>query len=292
MPGFIDTHTHYPQTEIIGSYGKQLIDWLNGYTFPVEEHFNNINYASRVADMFIKEVLRNGTTTCMTFGTVNPASVDAIFSAASKYNMRLIAGKVLMNRNAPPGICDSIHSARHDCESLIEKWHKYNRNIYALTPRFAITCDMEELSLVGDLYNKYPDTFIQTHLAENVSEIKMTMKLFPDCSDYLNVYEKAGIVTDRTIFAHCIHLSDSEFERIHSAGSVIAHCPTSNLFLGSGLFNMSKSNSYTEKTIIATDVGAGTSFSLLKTLSDAYKVQQINGYPMNAFESYYSLTIR
>jgi guanine deaminase len=290
MPGFIDTHIHYPQTEIIGSYGRQLVDWLNDYTFAVEKNFNDREYAQNIARLFIKELLRNGTTTSMTYATQSAVSTDAIFEAASEYNMRFIAGKVLMNRNAPSVICDTVESARKDCEYLINRWHHEGRNLYAITPRFAITSDMEQLKMAGELHKKYPDTFIQTHLSENPAEVKTTLELFSDCSDYLEVYEKAGLVDDYSFFAHCIHLSQSERQRLKSAGSVVVHCPTSNLFLGSGLFPLKKTIESGIKTCIATDVGAGTSFSLLRTLGDAYKIAQLQGYTINSLESFYCVT--
>ncbi len=290
MPGFIDTHIHYPQTEIIGSYGRQLIDWLNQYTFAVEKNFNDREYAQNIARLFIKELLKNGTTTSMTYATQSAVSVDAIFKAASQYNMRFIAGKVLMNRNAPSVICDTVDRASKDCEYLINRWHHSGRNLYAITPRFAITSDMEQLKMAGKLHKKYPDTFIQTHLSENLAEVKTTLELFSDCSDYLEVYEKAGLVDDYSFFAHCIHLSQSECKRLKSAGSVIVHCPASNLFLGSGLFPLKKMRESGIKTCIATDVGAGTSFSMFRTLGDAYKIAQLQGYAVNSLESFYSVT--
>jgi len=290
MPGFIDTHIHYPQTEIIGSYGRQLIDWLNEYTFSVEKNFNDREYAQNIARLFIKELLKNGTTTSMTYATQSAVSADAIFEAASEYNMRFIAGKVLMNRNAPSVICDTVESARKDCECLINRWHHEGRNLYAITPRFAITSDMEQLKMAGELHKKYPDTFIQTHLSENPSEVKTTLELFSDCRDYLEVYETAGLVDDYSFFAHCIHLSQSERQRLKSAGSIVVHCPTSNLFLGSGLFSLKETIESGIKTCIATDVGAGTSFSMFRTLGDAYKISQLQGYTVNSLESFYSMT--
>jgi guanine deaminase len=290
MPGFIDTHIHYPQTEIIGSYGRQLIDWLNEYTFAVEKNFNDREYAQTIARLFIKELLKNGTTTSMTYATQSAVSVDSIFEAASEYNMRFIAGKVMMNRNAPSVICDTVKSARNDCEYLIGRWHHNGRNLYAITPRFAITSDMEQLKVAGELHKKYPDTFIQTHLSENTAEVKTTLELYSDCKDYLEVYQKAGLVDDYSFFGHCIHLSQSESKRLKSAGSVVVHCPTSNLFLGSGLFPLKKTIESGIKTCIATDVGAGTSFSLLRTLGDAYKIAQIKGNAINSLESFYSVT--
>lgn len=291
MPGFIDTHVHYPQTQIIGSYGKQLLDWLNDYTYPAEEQFFSQKCSESIAKEFINELFKNGTTTCVAFSTVHKNSVNALFKVASDFKMRIITGKILMDRNAPSDLEDNVKKAYAESKELIDTWHKNGRNLYAITPRFAITCDLKELKIVSLLHRKYPDTYIQTHLAENKDEIKETMELFPDCSDYLNIYEKAGMVTDRSIFAHGIYLSDSELDRIQWAGAVVSHCPTSNLFLGSGLFNMKRANDKHVRITIATDVGAGTSFSMLQTLNEAYKVQQLNGYAMNAFESFYKATL-
>ena len=285
MPGFIDSHIHYPQAEIIGMYGKQLLDWLDDYTFPAEQAFASPEHADKMARFFIQELFRNGTTTCMAYATVHPASVTALFSVASEYNMCMLTGKVLMDRNAPAGLTDTAGQGESESRSLIETWHGKGRNRYVITPRFAISCSMEQLLAAGRLHGQYPDTYIQTHLSENKDEIDSTLSLCPDCQDYLEVYERAGLVTDRSVFGHCIHLSDSECRRLAEAGSVIAHCPTSNLFLGSGLFDMQQANRLGMQTVLATDVGAGTSFSLLRTMGESYKVQQLNGYPMSVLES-------
>jgi len=237
MPGFIDSHIHYPQAEIIGMYGKQLLDWLDDYTFPAEQGFALSEHADRMARSFIEELFRNGTTACMAYATVHPASVTALFSVASEYNMCMLTGKVLMDRNAPAGLTDTAEQGESESRSLIETWHGKGRNRYVITPRFAISCSTEQLIAAGRLHEQYPGTYIQTHLSENKDEINSTLSLYPDCQDYLEVYERAGLVTDRSVFGHCIHLSDSECRRLAEAGSVIAHCPTSNLFLGSGLFD-------------------------------------------------------
>lgn len=291
MPGFIDSHIHYPQAEIIGMYGKQLLDWLHDYTFPAEQAFASPEHADKMAHFFIRELLRNGTTACMAYATVHPASVAALFSAASEYNMCMLAGKVLMDRNAPAGLTDTVESGESESRSLIERWHGKGRNRYVITPRFALSCSPEQLAAAGRLHKQYPDTYIQTHLSENKNEIANTLSLFPDCRDYLEVYERAGLVTDRSVFGHCVHLSESESRRLATAGSIVAHCPTSNLFLGSGLFDMQRANRTGLQTLLATDVGAGTSFSMLRTMGEAYKVQQLNGYPMSVFESLYKCTL-
>ena len=196
-----------------------------------------------------------------------------------------------MDRNAPAGLTDTAEQGESESRSLIETWHGKGRNRYVITPRFAISCSAGQLIAAGRLHEQYPDTYIQTHLSENKDEIDSTLSLFPDCRDYLEVYERAGLVTDRSVFGHCIHLSDSECRRLAESGSVVAHCPTSNLFLGSGLFDMQQANRIGMQTVLATDVGAGTSFSLLRTMGESYKVQQLNGYPMSVFESLYKCTL-
>ena len=290
MPGLIDSHVHYPQSEMIGMYGRQLLDWLNEYTYPTEEAFSNPEYAERVARFFLNELFRNGTTTCMAYATVHKESVDALFSVASGYNMQMLTGKVLMNRNAPQELMDTEESGESDSRKLIEAWHKRGRNLYVITPRFSITSTHGQLISAARLHEEYPDTYVQTHLSENKNEIDSTLSLSPECTDYLEVYERAGLVTERTVFGHCIHLSDSECRRMAEAGAIIAHCPTSNLFLGSGLFDMQQANRINIRTTLATDVGGGTSFSLFRTMGEAYKVQQLNGYSMPVFESLYKCT--
>ena len=223
MPGFIDSHIHYPQAEIIGMYGKQLLDWLEDYTFPAEQAFVSSEHADRMAHFFVEELFRNGTTACMAYATVHPTSVTALFSVASEYNMCMLTGKVLMDRNAPAGLTDTAEQGKSESRSLIESWHGKGRNRYVITPRFAISCSTEQLIAAGRLHEQYPGTYIQTHLSENKDEIDSTLSLCPDCQDYLEVYERARLVTDRSIFGHCIHLSDSECRRLVEAGSVVAY---------------------------------------------------------------------
>lgn len=291
MPGLIDAHVHYAQTEIPGMYGKQLLDWLNDYTFPAELGFRSAEHASAIARTFIKELLRNGTTTCVAYPTVHPTSVDALFQAASAVNMRLITGKILMDRNAPEGLTDTPDQGERESRALIEKWQGTGRNGYAITPRFAITSSPEQLKMAARLHADYPDTYIQTHLSENRNEITTTLDLCPGHSDYLEVYERAGLITDRTLLGHGIHLSDNELKRLAAAKAIIAHCPTSNLFLGSGLFEMKRANEAGVQTVLATDVGGGTSFSMFKTMGESYKVQQTAGYPVSALELLYKSTL-
>lgn len=290
MPGLIDSHIHYPQAEMVGMYGKQLLDWLNEYTFPTEDAFASQEYAEKVARFFVNELLRNGTTTCMAYATVHKTSVNALFSVASAYNMRVLTGKVLMNRNAPPTVTDTEETGYTESRELIDTWHRKGRNLYVVTPRFSITSTHGQLISAARLHEEYPDTYIQTHLSENKGEVDSTLSLSPECHDYLEVYERAGLLTDRSVFGHCIHLSDSECRRMAEAGAIIAHCPTSNLFLGSGLFDMQQANRIGIQTTLATDVGGGTSFSLWKTMGESYKIQQINGYSMSVFEAIYKCT--
>ena len=290
-PGFIDSHIHFSQSEIQGMYGKQLLDWLDEYTFPAEEAFSSMEYAQDIARFFVKELVKNGTTTCAAYATVHPASVTALFSVATEYNMCILAGKVMMNRNAPDYLMDTTHQGELDCRSLIEDWDGKGRNHYVITPRFAITSTPDQLKSAGRLHAEYPSTYIQTHLSENLGEIESVLSLCPGHADYLEVYERAGLLTDRSIFGHCVHLTDREYKRLGETGGIIAHCPTSNLFLGSGLFDMREANRYGVRTTLATDVGAGTSFSMWRTMGEAYKVQQLNGYPMTALEAIYKCTL-
>lgn len=290
MPGFIDTHVHYPQTQIIAAYGEQLLTWLNNYTFPAESQFSNTEHASKVANIFLDELLRNGTTSAMVFATMHPESVDAIFDAAQQRNMRLISGKVLMDRNVPDYIKDSAQSGYDDSKSLIEKWHNNQRLSYAITPRFAPTSTEEQLSLAGQLLKEHNDLFVQTHLSENKEEIAWVKRLFPKAHSYLDVYDQFNLLNERSVLAHGIHLEPQEIERIIELNCSISHCPTSNLFLGSGLFDIA---SLTEKGMqfsIGTDVGAGTSFSMLKTLSESYKIQQLQKSRLDPFRAIYLAT--
>ena len=293
VPGLIDTHIHYPQTEIIASYGEQLLEWLNRYTFPVERKFADKAYARQVAEIFLDELLRNGTTTALVFATVFPQSVDAFFEAAERRNLRAIAGKVMMDRNAPEFLCDTAESSYQDTKQLIQKWHNKGRLRYAVTPRFAITSTEEQLQQAGRLLQEFPDVHLHTHLSENVDEVAWVKQLFPHCDGYLDVYTRAGLVTERSVFAHGIHLTDAEFERLSAAKSAIAFCPTSNLFLGSGLFDLdrAKSAEHPVKVGLGTDVGGGTSFSILQTAKEAYQVAQLRRQNLSPLKSLFLATL-
>ena len=291
IPGMIDTHIHFPQTEMVGAYGEQLLSWLNTYTFPTEIQFKNKAYASEIAKFFVNELLKNGTTTALVFCTVHPESVDALFEAAEQHQMRLIAGKVMMDRHAPEALCDSADSSYDDSKALIEKWHGQGRALYAITPRFAPTSTPEQLERAGQLKAEYPDVYVHTHLSENKDEIAWVKDLFPEQKGYLDVYHHYGLTGNRSVFAHCVHLEDAEWQCMHETDSAIAFCPTSNLFLGSGLFPLNKTWQQQVKVGLGTDVGAGTSFSLLQTVNEAYKVQQLQGDKLSAYESLYHATL-
>ncbi|UBF26072.1 guanine deaminase [Kovacikia minuta CCNUW1] len=293
LPGFIDLHVHYSQTEMIAAYGAQLLEWLNTYVFPTEAKFKDAEHARNIASFFLDELLRNGTTTALVLTTIFPTSVDILFEEAQRRNMRLIAGQVLMSRNAPEYLLNDAKTAYQQTREQIQRWHGKERLLYAITPRFAITSTDEELHLAGELKAEFPDVYVHTHLSENRQEVEYTAELFPNSKDYLNVYEQFGLVGDRSVFAHCVQLDDSAFQRLSEAGAAIAFCPTSNLFLGSGLFRLSqaKSEDYPVKVGLATDVGAGTSLSLLKTMSDAYKIMQLQGESLGAFKASYLATL-
>jgi guanine deaminase len=293
LPGLIDTHIHFPQTEMIAAYGEQLLEWLNRYTFPIEAKFHDPAYAQQVANVFLEELLRHGTTTALVFATVHPASVEALFAAAKSRNLRLIAGKVMMDRHAPAELLDTPGTAYQDSKRLIQKWHQQGRLLYAVTPRFAITSTPQQLAVAAELLQEFPDVYLQTHLAENMEEVAWVQQLFPACDGYLDVYDRAGLVGDRSVFAHGIHLGDPEFARLSQAGAAIAFCPTSNLFLGSGLFHLeqAKSTQTPVKVGLGTDIGAGTSFSLLQTASEAYKVAQLRRQQLSPFQALFLMTL-
>ena len=291
MPGFIDTHIHYPQTQMIGAYGEQLLTWLNQYTFPTEQAFESLAHAAKVSNVFINELLRNGTTTALVFGTVHKNSVEAFFTEAKKRQLRMIAGKVLMDRNAPAALCDTPQSGYDDSKALIERWHNVDRLRYAVTPRFAPTSSPEQLAKAAQLLNEYPDVYLHTHLSENLDEIKWVESIFPESQHYLDVYQKAGLVRKNSVFAHGVHLCDDACEQLANNKAAIAHCPTSNLFLGSGLFNLAQAKRFGINVGLGTDVGAGTSFSMFKTMDEAYKIQQLNKATLDPLSALYMATL-
>jgi len=291
VPGFIDTHVHYPQTDMIASPAPGLLPWLDTYTFPTERQFSNPDHANDVADFFVRELLRCGTTTAMVYCTVHPTSVDAFFRQSEARNLRMVAGKVLMDRNCPEFLQDTAETGIHDSETLIRKWHKNGRQLYAITPRFAPTSSDAQMQLAGELAAAYPDTYLQTHVAENTDEVEWVKSLYPDARSYLDVYDRFGMLRPRAMYAHCVWLDDVDRARMAETQSAISICPTSNLFLGSGLFDFDSADDAQVPISIATDVGGGTSFSMLQTMNETYKVARMGGTYLPALRMFYLATL-
>ncbi len=292
LPGFIDCHVHYPQTQVIGSYGAQLIDWLDRYTFVAEQAFSSADHARGVASVFLDECLRAGTTTAAVYCTVHPQSVDAFFDAAAARNMRMIAGKVLMDRNAPAALTDTVQRGYDESRALIARWHGRGRNLYCVTPRFAASSTPEQMAMAGQLWAEHPGTYLQSHVSENRDEVAWIRKLYPERKSYLDVYDHFGQLGPRAIYGHGVWLTEDELRRCHETGTAIAHCPTSNLFLGSGLFSVANA-AKRERPVrvgLATDIGAGTSFSMLQTMNEAYKVAQLRGESLASPQAFYLAT--
>ena len=291
MAGFIDTHNHFPQMQVIGSYGAQLLDWLNNYTFPAETKFVDPAHAERIAGKYFDEMLRNGTTTPVAYCSVHAASAEAYFTEAERRNIRAIGGKVLMDRNAPEGLLDTPQTAYDDSKALISKWHGKGRGLYAITPRFAITSTPEQMEITQALVAENPDCYVQTHLSENHDEIAYTMSLYPEHSDYLAIYEHYEILGPKTLLGHSIHLSDRERGVMAETDSVAVFCPTSNLFIGSGLFNEERTRADGVRIAVATDIGGGTSYSMLRTMDEAYKVCQLQNQNLPPLYAFYLMTL-
>ncbi|NKC14010.1 MAG: guanine deaminase [Gammaproteobacteria bacterium] len=289
VPGFIDCHIHYAQTDVMGAHGTELLEWLQRYTFPAESRFSDLESAAECAYFFIDELLRNGTTTALVFATTHEHSADAIFEAAAKKNLLLGAGKVLMDRNCPQNLRDDPDTAYEASHRLIERWHNRGRLQYAITPRFAPTSSEQQLARAGELAAAFPDCYVHTHLAENHDEIAWVKTLFPGARSYLDVYERFGLLRQRSVFAHCIHLDHDDRERLRATRASIAFCPTSNLFLGSGLFDWQAAGGI--RTGLATDVGGGTSFNMLQTAAEAYKVIKMTGQTLSPASTLYLLTL-
>jgi guanine deaminase len=291
LPGFIDTHIHFPQTRVIGSYGAQLLDWLQKYTFVEEQKFGDSPHAATTARFFLDELLRNGTTTAVVYCTVHPQSADSFFAESERRGTRMIAGKVMMDRNAPPELLDTPQRGYDESKALLSKWHRKGRQLYAISPRFAITSTDAQLAASGALLQEHPDAYLQTHLCENPDEIAFVKKLFPNDRSYTAVYERHGLLGPTSLFGHCIHLEDAEVESLSSSGSIAVFCPTSNLFLGSGLFDMARlKRGGRVKIGLATDVGGGTSYSMLRTAAEAYKVLQLRKQSWPALSAFHMMT--
>jgi guanine deaminase len=290
MPGFIDPHIHYPQTQVIASYGAQLLEWLEKYTFVEEQKFADPRHAARNAEFFLDELARNGTTTALAYCSAHPASADALFAAAARRGVGMIAGTAIMNRNGPPGLLEPARSAIAASRDLIERWHGTGRQRYAVTPRFAITSTDEQLAAAAALLEEFPTVLLQTHLAENHNEIATVKRLFPDDASYTAVYARFGLLSPRSLMGHCIHLDDAEVALLRDTGSVAVFCPTSNLFIGSGLFDHNRLAAAGVRIALATDVGGGTSYSMLRTAAEAYKVMQLQGQNLPALAAFDLMT--
>ncbi|MGO4302797.1 guanine deaminase [Cupriavidus sp. RAF12] len=290
VPGFIDTHIHYPQTDIIASPSPGLLHWLDTYTFPEERRFSEPAYARAVADFFTDELLRNGTTTAMVWSTVHATSADALFAASQERNLRMITGKVMMDRNCPEFLRDTAESGARDSADLISRWHNKDRLAYAITPRFAPTSTEAQLAACGELARAHPDAFIQTHVAENRDEVKWVAELFPDARSYLDVYDHYSLLRPGAFYGHAIYLDPEDRRRLSDSGAAVAHCPTSNLFLGSGFYDFHQSDAHRLNVTLATDVGGGTSFSMFRTMNAAHKVARMGGYHLTALRMFYLAT--
>lgn len=289
VPGFIDCHVHYPQVDSIAAHGEQLLEWLERHVFPVEKRYCDEAFAADAAEFFCDELLRNGTTTALVFPTVHPQSVDAFFAAAQRRNLRMISGKVLMDLG-PDGLCDTPETAYSQSEALIARWHGRGRLVYAVTPRFALTSSPQQLQAAGALLARHPGVLLHTHLSENHAEIAQVAQQFPQARDYTDVYDSHGLVGERSVFAHGIHLSGHECARLAEANCAIAFCPTSNLFLGSGLFDLARLSDAGVQVALGSDVGAGTSLSLLHTQGMAYQIAQMRGQALDPFRALYLAT--
>jgi len=289
--GFIDPHIHFPQMQVIGSYAANLLEWLNTYTFIEEQRFADETHATRIASRFFDELVRHGTTTAAAYCSVHPQSVDAFFGEAARRDMLMVGGKVMMDRNAPPGLCDTPQSGYDDTKAGIAKWHGKGRAHYAITPRFAITSTHEQMAMAEALSREFPDLHIQTHVSENLAEIAYANELYPNYGDYVGIYEKFHLLGPRTLLGHAIHLSHRECEVIAGTRSVAVFCPTSNLFIGSGLFDYDRLHTHGVRIAAATDVGGGTSYSMLRTMDEGYKVLQLRGQRLFPLRSFYHMTL-
>ncbi|MCB1885476.1 MAG: guanine deaminase [Geminicoccaceae bacterium] len=290
LPGLIDPHIHLPQTRVVASYGAQLLEWLQTYTFPEEGRFSDRRYAAAVACFFHDELLRNGTTSAVVFCSVHPESADALFAEAERRGMRMLGGKVMMDRGAPDWLLDTPGTGYAETTDLIRRWHGRGRLGYAIAPRFAITSTEAQLAATRALVQENPGCWLQTHLAENRAEVRLARELYPEAASYTDIYDRFGLLGPRSLFGHCIHLDDKEVERLAATGSVAVFCPTSNLFIGSGLFDLARLRAAGVRTALATDIGGGTSYSMLRTAAEAYKVLQLNGQNWPALDAFHAMT--
>jgi len=289
--GFVDAHAHYPQTAIIASWGKQLIDWLNTYTFPEEMRFGDAEFAAATAKTYFDLTLANGTTTVASFCTIHPESVDAFFGEAQARGLRVVAGKTCMDRNAPDGLLDTAQSGYDDSKALLEKWHGVDRLGYAITPRFSPTSTPDQLAAMGALWAEFPNCLMQTHLSEQVPEVNWVASLFPEARDYLDTYEQFGLLGPGAMFGHAIYLTARERARLKEVDAALIHCPTSNTFIGSGLFDMGGLMAEGQRIGLATDTGGGSSFSMLRTMAAAYEIGQLKGTALHPAQLWWLATV-
>lgn len=292
MPGLIDIHIHFPQVATVASYGEQLLEWLQDYILPGEDEYQNKVLAKERAGVFLSELLRQGTTTAAVYGSMYPESVDALFEEAERLNLRLVAGKVMIDRNAPAGMKVSTpESDYRDSKALIEKWHGKARLAYAVTPRFAPGSSEADLQAASRLLQEYPGVYVQTHLCENLHEVAWVKKLFPERKSYLDVYDYYGLLGEKTLLGHSLHINDADFIRVKETGAVLCPCPPSNFFLGSGFFKFAKAKEYQVRTALGTDMGGGNTFSMIKAMEVAYMMAQLQGYSLSPFEAIYLVTL-
>lgn len=291
MAGFVDAHVHFPQTAIIASWGKRLIDWLNSYTFPEEMLFRDPSYAIEIAKRYLDLTAANGTTTMCSFCTIHPESVEAFFAAANARGQRVVAGKTCMDRNAPDGLSDTAQTAYDESRALLKRWHGVDRISYAITPRFSPTSTPEQLEALGALWAENPDCLMQTHLSEQLDEIEWVKTLYPSARDYLDTYEQHGLLGERGLYGHAIHLEARERDRLRDVGAAVVHCPTSNTFIGSGLFDMAGLMAEGQRIGLATDTGGGSSFSMLRTMAAAYEIGQLRGTPLHPAQLLWLATV-
>ncbi len=290
LPGLIDTHIHFPQTQVIASYGSQLLEWLEKYTFVEEQKYADAEYAARQAEFFLDELARNGTTTACCYGSAHPRSAEALFAAAESRGAGMIAGAAIMDRNAPQPLLEGAKEAIAATRDLIRRWHGRGRQRYAVTPRFAVTSTDAQLAAAGALLAEFPGVYMQTHLAENDVEVATVRRLFPNDPSYTAVYHRVGLLGPRSLLGHCLHLNDAEVALLRDAGAVAVFCPTSNLFIGSGLFDHERLARAGVRIALATDVGGGTSYSMLSTAAEAYKVMQLRGQNLPALLAFDLMT--
>lgn len=291
MPGFIDAHLHMPQTQVIASYGAQLMDWLNTYTFVEEQKLAQQGHAEKLALFLLDELLANGTTTAVIYCSVHPQSVEALFVESERRNTRMLAGKVMMDRNAPEALTDTAQSSYEDSRALIARWHGRGRQLYVISPRFVVTSTPEQMEAAGRLAGEHPDCHVQTHINENKAEIALANELYPEPGDYAGIYQHYGLLGPKSLLGHCIHMTDLEWRRFAETGTVAVFCPTSNLFLGSGLFDWARARAEGVPVAVASDIGGGTSYSMLRTMSEAYKVLQLQGQSLSAFAALHAITL-